>query len=182
MYRLKKALCVSTLIFASPMFIFGGQATAQEVQTVNVQTSNLNSTQKEMMQYVSIHEDGLKIRFDEERAKAEGASEDAMRSGEILNALSASMQDNQSRLGEGKIWGNWCGKGHSGPGAPVDLLDTACMHHDQCYAARGYGTCSCDDDLIAEINRNYPRMHTTEKWAANAVVAYFLARKKLQCS
>lgn len=182
MYRLKKALCVSTLIFASPMFILGGQATAQEVQSVNVQTSTLNSTQKEMMQYISIHEDGLKIRFDEKRAKAEGASEDAIRSGEILNALSASMQDNQSRLGEGAVWGNWCGKGHSGPGAPVDLLDTACMHHDQCYAARGFGNCSCDDEMIAEINNNYPRMHTTEKWAANAVIAFITVWRKSKCN
>jgi hypothetical protein len=31
-------------------------------------------------------------------------------------------------------YGNWCGWSRSGPGAPVDELDAACMMHDYCLA------------------------------------------------
>lgn len=72
----------------------------------------------------------------------------------------------------------WCGPGHSGPGAPIDTLDTAYMHHDKCYAARGYNSCSCDRELVAEINRNYGRMATGEKIKAQGVK---LAMKMKSC-
>lgn len=45
------------------------------------------------------------------------------------------------------LYGNWCGPGQSGPGAPIDDLDTCCMVHDNCYGREGYFDCGCDAAL-----------------------------------
>jgi hypothetical protein len=50
-----------------------------------------------------------------------------------------------------EIYGNWCGPGHSGPGAPIDRVDQVCCRHDKCYGDRGSFDCSCDRDLIASM-------------------------------
>lgn len=50
----------------------------------------------------------------------------------ILIAASVTMgcnNDDSTRL----TYGNYCGPGHTGPGAPVDDLDDCCMAHDTCY-------------------------------------------------
>lgn len=49
------------------------------------------------------------------------------------------------------IYGNWCGPGHSGPGAPIDPVDRVCCLHDQCYDDRGTLDCACDRDLVARM-------------------------------
>lgn len=49
------------------------------------------------------------------------------------------------------IYGNWCGPGNSGPGAPIDRVDQVCCRHDKCYSDRGYLDCSCDRELIASM-------------------------------
>jgi len=49
------------------------------------------------------------------------------------------------------LYGNWCGPGQSGPGAPVDRVDQVCCRHDRCYSSRGYFDCKCDRDLIAAM-------------------------------
>ena len=46
------------------------------------------------------------------------------------------------------LYGRWCGPGCSGPGAPIDALDTCCQTHDQCYSRRGYFNCGCDRALL----------------------------------
>lgn len=72
------------------------------------------------------------------------------------------------------VWGNWCGPGHSGPGTPVDTLDTLCMRHDKCYAQRGYLSCYCDAQLKAEIDRFSHRMGSKERAMAAAVKLAFM--------
>jgi hypothetical protein len=54
-------------------------------------------------------------------------------------------------LGGLDVYGNWCGPGNSGPGAPIDRVDQVCCRHDKCYSDRGYFDCSCDRDLIASM-------------------------------
>lgn len=51
------------------------------------------------------------------------------------------------------IWfhGRYCGPLHSGPGKPVDLLDSRCRTHDICYANRGYFNRKCDQDLVSAV-------------------------------
>ncbi len=51
------------------------------------------------------------------------------------------------------VYGNWCGPGHSGPGAPIDDLDACCMTHDRCYDREGYLDCGCDFALCGCASR-----------------------------
>lgn len=49
------------------------------------------------------------------------------------------------------IYGNWCGPGHSGPGAPVDAVDEVCCRHDQCFCSEGYDDCACNRQAILDM-------------------------------
>ena len=51
------------------------------------------------------------------------------------------------------VYGNWCGPGYGGSGSPVDDVDRACMIHDNCYGAKGYFNCSCDQELVTSLER-----------------------------
>jgi hypothetical protein len=54
------------------------------------------------------------------------------------------------------VYGNWCGPGYPKPNStplPTDELDAACMHHDQCYAKKGYLSCACDQELLNALER-----------------------------
>lgn len=75
------------------------------------------------------------------------------------------------------VWGNWCGPLHSGPGAPVDLLDRACMRHDKCYSWGG-GNCSCDKALIANIDKDFERMAADAQRVAKIIRAAFVLKTK----
>lgn len=46
---------------------------------------------------------------------------------------------------------NWCGPGCSGPGAPINAVDAACMAHDKCYS-RGINPCECDHEFIRNLH------------------------------
>jgi hypothetical protein len=50
------------------------------------------------------------------------------------------------------VYGRWCGPGHGGDGPPIDDVDRACMTHDNCYGSRGWGDCSCNRELQANID------------------------------
>lgn len=111
--------------------------------------------------------------FDAAAAGRAGESAQVMEAGRAFNAMAA--RNAQPRLAKVSlpVWGNWCGPGHSGPGAPVDTLDTLCMRHDQCYQARGYFDCLCDAQLKAEIGRYSDRMSWRERAVAAAITVYF---------
>lgn len=123
-----------------------------------------------------IKKKGEVLHFDIEQARFDGATQDVLEVGNLFNQYSVAATDKESRLGF-PAWGNWCGPGHSGPGKPTDLLDTACMHHDQCYGDPVTPQCTCDQKLIDEINSKYSRMRKPEKAMANVIVAYFKAQK-----
>ena len=121
--------------------------------------------------------DGDSVRFDSERAIADGASEELLAVGDFINLYAfAAEADGDDRF-TFRYWGNWCGPGHSGPEDPVDVLDTACMHHDKCYAAAGYLDCDCDQAFIDEVDSVYDDMGKLEKVAARAAQALFQAQK-----
>lgn len=122
--------------------------------------------------------------FDATKAKAAGENEYVMAAGASYNALAADMKAHGPKQATGPtiraavsipVWGNWCGPGHSGPGAPKDTLDTLCMRHDKCYAARGYFNCYCDAQLKAEIARFSDRMGWRERAMAAAITVAFSA-------
>lgn len=41
----------------------------------------------------------------------------------------------------------WCGPGCSGPGAPINDVDSCCYRHDRCLD-RGISPCRCDIEFI----------------------------------
>ncbi|MCF4007747.1 hypothetical protein L1O03_11285 [Corynebacterium uropygiale] len=135
------------------------------------------SAEEVLLRYVSVDGPGATVHFNEEAAKADAIDPAIVESGRLFNeyadAVHSGAKGNRAKI---VIWGNYCGPEHSGPGAPKDLLDAACKKHDECYGQpNSYGSCACDDALIAEINENYRRMHATEKVAATAVKSYFIA-------
>lgn len=60
------------------------------------------------------------------------------------------------------LYGNWCGPGCSGPGAPISAVDSCCKSHDNCYGSRGYFACSCDYQLHDCL---YPYAAAGSAWA-----------------
>ncbi|WP_407058227.1 phospholipase [Tigheibacillus jepli] len=69
----------------------------------------------------------------------------------------------------------WCGPGCSGPGAPVNAVDAACMAHDLCYRRPGTSRRSCDLELM---NRLRPHLHTPTPEGSHARELYRLMRLK----
>ena len=113
--------------------------------------------------------------FDVDAAKASGESATILEVGVAVNQFSAVQNgrsdDTMSARGL-PLWGNWCGPGHGG-GSAVDVLDSICRTHDQCYGSRGYFACSCDRNIVESIKRNINRMSGGQRVAASAVSVYF---------
>lgn len=171
---------IASLLCAGLMLSFTSAGIAVAAPTdssnsVTVQEYTTDDGHEAVLAYVTNNENA--VRFDSERATADGASAELIEVGDFINLYSFAAQvDGNNRISL-PLWGNWCGPGYSGPEAPTDTLDTACMHHDKCYGSQGYFNCACDQALIDEINRNYSRMKAGEKVAARAVQAYFTAQK-----
>lgn len=135
---------------------------------------------KLILKYARYDVDGLVI-FDSETAKAEGMTEDIIKSGEMFETLSNAYNTFDKARMEGislyvniPIYGNYCGPGtESNAGAPIDYLDAKCEEHDDCYASKGYYACECDQDLVDAIDAKYSLMSGDQKTAAAAIRTYF---------
>jgi hypothetical protein len=46
----------------------------------------------------------------------------------------------------------YCGPGCTGPGAPINAVDAACMAHDACYRLLG-PCCRCDQEFMYHLRR-----------------------------
>ncbi len=90
-------------------------------------------------------------------------------------------QVKQESAGIFAIYGNWCGPDHpkvmEPPPEPLDLLDTACMHHDYCYVEKGYLNCDCDKALVKELKRNLAdrKFNAEQRKYALSIENYFKA-------
>lgn len=42
------------------------------------------------------------------------------------------------------VYGNYCGMGNNAPALPIDALDTACAHHDECTPDNDLPTRACN--------------------------------------
>ncbi|WP_075981651.1 phospholipase [Bacillus massilinigeriensis] len=62
----------------------------------------------------------------------------------------------------------WCGPGCSGPGRPINEVDTCCMRHDQCLK-RGRSSCKCDFEFM---NCLKPKMNPRTQMGRNAIIMY----------
>lgn len=138
------------------------------------------------------HSQSGSVYFDVHAAVAAGASPETLEIGAVVNQMTFA-QATSPTTGPGSltsavdpassgpmataqfslpVWGNWCGPGHGG-GEPVDVLDSLCRTHDECYGTRGYFACSCDQALINDIRANAYRMGFRERIVAAAVSTYF---------
>lgn len=171
---------VMTLMLALFMIMPIGSANASSISDIEVSKITLDKSSEAdfdaglKMFLVKAPESGV-IYFDTNKAREAGVSTDLLAVGEDFNQVSLAYADKKSRIGI-PVWGNYCGPGHSGPGKPIDRLDTACMNHDNCYARRGYFSVECDRQLIAEIDANIGRMGRGEKAMAYAIRTYFKAQ------
>ena len=74
-----------------------------------------------------------------------------------------------------KVYGHWCGPGHSGPQSPIDVVDAACRDHDLCYATHGWGNPMCDAYLVHELSIRLDHPSTlTKRGYVFAWVIYFV--------
>ena len=62
----------------------------------------------------------------------------------------------------------WCGPGCSGPGAPINDVDSCCMRHDRCLS-RGITPCRCDNEFLDCLK--FKRNRHTQK-GKNAALMY----------
>lgn len=157
-------LLASSLAFMG----LGASATASEESPIPGDQSSL------ITPYVYTNSDGV-LSFDFEKAEADGVSEDILELGVLFNSFSKKMAAGGSFtpcLRGWEFWGNWCGPAHSG-GPVKDHLDWSCKQHDECYAARGYLRCSCDNELVANITRLLPYMSGQQARKASVIKAYF---------
>jgi hypothetical protein len=69
------------------------------------------------------------------------------------------------------IYGNWCGPFCSGPGEPIDEIDTLCKQHDLCYGDKTKSKRYCDKKLIEDLK---PYVASGNKWAI--VISWWFGR------
>lgn len=110
-------------------------------------------------------DDGLP-RVDLEAARGAGEAEEVLTAAEAYNNYLDAAFVPEGIVARGPsfpVYGNWCGPGHSGPGAPIDLLDRMCKNHDECYARQGYFDCGCDQGLLYIVGKDYSKLSAKAK-------------------
>lgn len=180
-----RRIIISMITFITMLFTPIGIANAhpeEQYQSAPEINQILEKETKILLKFVKLGPDKV-ARFDENLAKKYKLDQHYLDLGRLFNQFSYSRNN---RIGFNEpgyetngipVYGNWCGPGY-GKGSPVDRLDIACMHHDKCYERVGYLKCSCDQDLIDEIDRNYYRMaQGKERNVASAIRTYFIIQK-----
>ena len=150
--------------------------TQAKPQKFNIDENSDLESQATAIEHFVTEKDGQK-HFDEQAAKAAGASDYLLEAGRAYNAFTESSSEEGFKI---PVHGNYCGPGHSGPGAPVDKLDELCQTHDNCYGKKGYFSCSCDAELREGIKKNWGNFNGAGE-KANAA-AIFAAFSKLGCN
>lgn len=168
--RLRKFKIVSVgamAVFSSLLFVSTPTTTAAAAEytadMIQYPDFEIGAVQDEAAKYIKSDGRGLSY-FDVYEARDNQVSAEVMTVGLLFNDMS--YPDGSKNIIPN--YGNWCGPGHSGPAAPIDVLDQICQRHDQCYARRGYDNCSCDEDFRRELRDNRSRING---WAAKAYAA-----------
>ena len=139
---------------------------------------------KELLSYAELDESGNIIDFNLQRATDSGASQIVIDAATKYNSEFSSQRSLQSGASPQlsfPVHGNWCGPGHSGPGGPIDLLDSRCQTHDWCYGQKGYFNKACDRELVVFITLDLSQ-HKYSWWVAikaKAIRAVFLPNSAL---
>lgn len=174
---------VATALIA-PVALIASTAPIASAASANIATTGEKTPKAEfdnaLLEFTTFEDDGSPS-FDTEGAKKAGASDYLLDAGEALNSLfdDSASDDKSLNPATWPRWGNWCGKGHSGPGAPTDAVDEACMYHDKCYAEKGYDNCSCDRQLAAEADqaRKTPGLSAAAK-TAGRIISFWASHKQ----
>lgn len=107
--KLVKLFAVAMLPFASVGM--AGAATAEPVEVSTASQDIMTTGDTTILHmYISKHDTGVKYRFDMDKAREDGVSEDVLRIGEYFNEYSIAKDDPYSKLSL-PVWGNWCGPG-----------------------------------------------------------------------
>lgn len=73
---------------------------------------------------------------------------------------SAENKSSNSKTGF-SMHGNWCGPNHpkdvNNANDPIDILDQQCKTHDLCYVDKGEFDCSCDRNMVLNIDNTQKR-------------------------
>lgn len=129
-------------------------ATAVPAQAAELESQSvIDATVEELLNYAILDDNGDILGFDVASAEQNEASETVIAAAEEFNAATLEAADSagMNKSGLNVFHGNWCGPGHSGPGEPIDLLDSRCKTHDLCYAKNGYFNKWCDRVLVAQL-------------------------------
>ncbi|WP_058235498.1 phospholipase A2 family protein [Devriesea agamarum] len=164
--RLKKLLAA---LFAA-MFLMSG---APSALAANVSNDDVGEYMITLTKYIEVDESTGTAKFDTETAKADGLSEESIQIGQEVNRIYSPENAIATRLAFA-FHGNWCGPGHSGPGAPVDNLDELCKRHDECYARTEQH--KCDVELMHQLKINFKKFSLTNKARALAMTAVFASK------
>ncbi len=73
----------------------------------------------------------------------------------------------------------YCGPGCSGPGAPINYVDSCCKMHDDCVARHG-SNCRCDKQLIECVQRK-TNERTQEGSTARLISGFMKLRTDMKC-
>lgn len=145
------------------LLIFGVQSSFAAPPVDRNSESYREQVSAQAQSYVTTNEYG-EVYFDTQKAKNDGVSTDVLTIGQYVNAFSKANSEYPNRdwgftkAGQGMFDGyRYCGYGNLG-GTPTNVLDQGCKEHDDCYDARGWGKCSCDEDLKNYIKRNKDKM------------------------
>ena len=123
------------------------------------------------------------VKFDSKKAEKEKCSATVLDIGKIIDKMSKVYKihkdgflkkDNKLKGFRYKVWGRYCGPGHTSKKKPKDLLDSLCRKHDRCYNKKyHYFACSCDRALKRSILRNLRYMRGKQRKTAIAIYLYF---------
>lgn len=92
-----------------------------------------------------------------------------------LRAATPTLEATSSSAGL-QYYGNYCGPnpGSSDYSKPfIDLVDLACMQHDQCYDRTNYLNCGCDRALLSVLPAYAPTASPAGQAAAFGMMAFF---------
>ncbi|MBF0807631.1 hypothetical protein E4U03_03235 [Rothia nasimurium] len=157
--RFTGALALSSLlIFSTPTHATPIEDISSRVDSY----SNASSTEEladQLLSYAIFDQQNNIIAFDAEGARNSGAPEIVIEAAQEFNnntqqtrPLNQYTRNPGNSIAAGwEVHGNWCGPGHSGPGEPIDLLDSRCKDHDLCYGEKGYFNKSCDFQLVTRL-------------------------------
>lgn len=147
------------------------------------ETEDLNRVTDEVIKYIKISEEG-KPEYNREEAINNNVDDEVLgiadKTYEFMMSQYNDASDIQPMATAFPIYGNWCGPNY-GSGTPIDLLDTGCKNHDNCYKKRGRHKCSCDKEFLQYINSRYSKMTgVKQKSMAKVMVAWLKIKTSSQ--